>query len=290
MKRRDLIKRIEDLGCQLLRRGGKHDIDHDPNPVIDACPVQALIVAKMTALRPMLSTVFIAGIATSPLSAEERPDFAGHIQARNEGFAEVSLARYQKLAVEGLEENVLEDYRQRLRPNRRVVMIILDSEHTAGLFFFAFQAEDSLEVVAFTPIPMNAGEWKARFLDLENEAESRFSSLYTLASEQIEMRKAPSGGGEFIPGDSELRVYAGEGDAIRSAAFRGVQLALQPEKEERLLKCIDLAGDLLGSELRIQIAAESHDAEGGPGQPATRSESDSVGGDKPQPESEGPSR
>ncbi len=30
MKRRDLIKRIEDFGCQLLRHGGKHDIYHNP--------------------------------------------------------------------------------------------------------------------------------------------------------------------------------------------------------------------------------------------------------------------
>ena len=30
MKRRDLIKRIEDFGCQLLRHGGKHDLYHNP--------------------------------------------------------------------------------------------------------------------------------------------------------------------------------------------------------------------------------------------------------------------
>lgn len=30
MKRRDLIKRIEEFGCQLLRHGGKHDIYHNP--------------------------------------------------------------------------------------------------------------------------------------------------------------------------------------------------------------------------------------------------------------------
>jgi len=30
MKRRDLIKRIEGFGCQLLRHGGKHDIYHNP--------------------------------------------------------------------------------------------------------------------------------------------------------------------------------------------------------------------------------------------------------------------
>jgi len=30
MKRRDLIKRIEDFGCELLRHGGKHDIYHNP--------------------------------------------------------------------------------------------------------------------------------------------------------------------------------------------------------------------------------------------------------------------
>jgi len=30
MKRRDLIKRIEGFGCQLLRYGGKHDIYHNP--------------------------------------------------------------------------------------------------------------------------------------------------------------------------------------------------------------------------------------------------------------------
>jgi predicted RNA binding protein YcfA (HicA-like mRNA interferase family) len=30
MKRRDLIKRIEVFGCELLRHGGKHDIYHNP--------------------------------------------------------------------------------------------------------------------------------------------------------------------------------------------------------------------------------------------------------------------
>jgi len=30
MKRRDLIKRIEGFGSQLLRHGGKHDIYHNP--------------------------------------------------------------------------------------------------------------------------------------------------------------------------------------------------------------------------------------------------------------------
>ena len=30
MKRRDLIKRIEGVGCVLLRHGGKHDIYHNP--------------------------------------------------------------------------------------------------------------------------------------------------------------------------------------------------------------------------------------------------------------------
>ena len=30
MKRRDLIKRIEEIGCELLRHGGKHDIYHNP--------------------------------------------------------------------------------------------------------------------------------------------------------------------------------------------------------------------------------------------------------------------
>ena len=30
MKRRDLIKRIEGFGCELLRHGGKHDIYHNP--------------------------------------------------------------------------------------------------------------------------------------------------------------------------------------------------------------------------------------------------------------------
>jgi predicted RNA binding protein YcfA (HicA-like mRNA interferase family) len=30
MKRRDLIKIIEDSGCVLIRRGGKHDIYHNP--------------------------------------------------------------------------------------------------------------------------------------------------------------------------------------------------------------------------------------------------------------------
>jgi len=30
MKRRDLIRQIEALGCVLLRHGGKHDIYHNP--------------------------------------------------------------------------------------------------------------------------------------------------------------------------------------------------------------------------------------------------------------------
>jgi len=30
MKRRELVKRIEDFGCELLRHGGKHDIYHNP--------------------------------------------------------------------------------------------------------------------------------------------------------------------------------------------------------------------------------------------------------------------
>ena len=30
MKRRDLIQRIEGVGCVLLRHGGKHDIYHNP--------------------------------------------------------------------------------------------------------------------------------------------------------------------------------------------------------------------------------------------------------------------
>ena len=30
MKRRDLIKRIEGVGCVLLRHGEKHDIYHNP--------------------------------------------------------------------------------------------------------------------------------------------------------------------------------------------------------------------------------------------------------------------
>ena len=30
MKRRELIKKIEALGCILLRHGGKHDIYHNP--------------------------------------------------------------------------------------------------------------------------------------------------------------------------------------------------------------------------------------------------------------------
>ena len=31
MKRTDLIKTIEGFGCVLLRRGGKHDIYHNPS-------------------------------------------------------------------------------------------------------------------------------------------------------------------------------------------------------------------------------------------------------------------
>jgi len=30
MKRKDLIRKIEDLGCVLLRHGGRHDIYHNP--------------------------------------------------------------------------------------------------------------------------------------------------------------------------------------------------------------------------------------------------------------------
>lgn len=30
MKRRDLIKKLEDIGCLLLRHGGKHDIYQNP--------------------------------------------------------------------------------------------------------------------------------------------------------------------------------------------------------------------------------------------------------------------
>lgn len=31
MKRHDLIKRLEQVGCYLIRHGGKHDIYHNPN-------------------------------------------------------------------------------------------------------------------------------------------------------------------------------------------------------------------------------------------------------------------
>jgi mRNA interferase HicA len=31
MKRKDLIKTVEGFGCVLIRRGGKHDIYHNPN-------------------------------------------------------------------------------------------------------------------------------------------------------------------------------------------------------------------------------------------------------------------
>lgn len=30
MKRRDLIRKLESKGCELLRHGGKHDIYHNP--------------------------------------------------------------------------------------------------------------------------------------------------------------------------------------------------------------------------------------------------------------------
>jgi len=30
MKRRDLIRRVEGLGCTILRHGSKHDIYHNP--------------------------------------------------------------------------------------------------------------------------------------------------------------------------------------------------------------------------------------------------------------------
>ena len=30
MKRRDLVKKIEEAGCELLRHGGRHDIYHNP--------------------------------------------------------------------------------------------------------------------------------------------------------------------------------------------------------------------------------------------------------------------
>lgn len=31
MKRRDLVKKLEKAGCNLLRHGGKHDIYHNPS-------------------------------------------------------------------------------------------------------------------------------------------------------------------------------------------------------------------------------------------------------------------
>ncbi len=31
MKRRDLITKLEQSGCYLIRHGGKHDIYHNPN-------------------------------------------------------------------------------------------------------------------------------------------------------------------------------------------------------------------------------------------------------------------
>jgi predicted RNA binding protein YcfA (HicA-like mRNA interferase family) len=30
LKRRDLVKQLEKQGCELLRRGGRHDIYHNP--------------------------------------------------------------------------------------------------------------------------------------------------------------------------------------------------------------------------------------------------------------------
>lgn len=30
MKRVDLVRRLEDMGCSLLRHGGRHDIYHNP--------------------------------------------------------------------------------------------------------------------------------------------------------------------------------------------------------------------------------------------------------------------
>ena len=30
MKRRDLVTRLEEAGCELLRHGGRHDIYHNP--------------------------------------------------------------------------------------------------------------------------------------------------------------------------------------------------------------------------------------------------------------------
>lgn len=30
MKRLDLVRRLEDMGCQLLRQDGRHDIYHNP--------------------------------------------------------------------------------------------------------------------------------------------------------------------------------------------------------------------------------------------------------------------
>ncbi len=30
MKRLDLVRRLEDMGCKLLRHGGRHDIYHNP--------------------------------------------------------------------------------------------------------------------------------------------------------------------------------------------------------------------------------------------------------------------
>jgi len=34
MKRKDLIKKLEDMGCVLIRHGGKHDWYHNPRTKI----------------------------------------------------------------------------------------------------------------------------------------------------------------------------------------------------------------------------------------------------------------
>lgn len=52
MKRRELIKKLEKLGCELLRHGSKHDIYHNPKsgasqPVPRHAEVNELLAKKI---------------------------------------------------------------------------------------------------------------------------------------------------------------------------------------------------------------------------------------------------
>ena len=48
MKRKDVIKRIEDGGGEFIRHGSKHDIYRGPNGVLESVP-RHKVIKKMTA-------------------------------------------------------------------------------------------------------------------------------------------------------------------------------------------------------------------------------------------------